>query len=92
MGLNAIITSLLYTKHPAQLKFVMIDPKMVEFSLYAGLEMHFLAKMESEEEPIITDPKKAVNTLHALEMEMEQRLGSARRPARVTSWSTTRSS
>lgn len=74
VGLNAIITSLLYTKHPAQLKFVMIDPKMVEFSLYAGLEMHFLAKMESEEEPIITDPKKAVNTLHALEMEMEQRL------------------
>jgi len=74
VGLNAIITSLLYTKHPAQLKFVMIDPKMVEFSLYAGLEKHFLAKMESEEEPIITDPKKAVYTLHALEMEMEQRL------------------
>lgn len=74
VGLNAIITSLLYMKHPAQLKFVMIDPKMVEFSLYAGLEKHFLAKMESEEEPIITDPKKAVNTLHALEMEMEQRL------------------
>lgn len=74
VGLNAIITSLLYMKHPAQLKFVMIDPKMVEFSLYTGLEKHFLAKMESEEEPIITDPKKAVNTLHALEMEMEQRL------------------
>ncbi len=74
VGLNAIITSLLYTKHPAQLKFVMIDPKMVEFSLYAGLEKHFLAKMESEDEPIITDPKKAVYTLHALEMEMEQRL------------------
>lgn len=74
VGLNAIITSLLYTKHPAQLKFVMIDPKMVEFSLYAGLEKHFLAKMESEDEAIITDPKKAVYTLHALEMEMEQRL------------------
>ncbi len=75
VGLNAIITSLLYTKHPAELKFVMIDPKMVEFSLYAGLEKHFLAKMESEEEAIITDPKKAVYTLHALEQEMEERLG-----------------
>lgn len=74
VGLNAIITSLLYTKHPAELKFVMIDPKMVEFSLYAGLEKHFLAKMESEEEAIITDPKKAVYTLHALEQEMEERL------------------
>lgn len=75
VGLNAIITSLLYTKHPAELKFVMIDPKQVEFSTYAGLERHFLAKMESEEEAIITDPKKAVYTLHALEQEMEERLG-----------------
>ncbi len=74
VGLNAIITSLLYTKHPAELKFVMIDPKMVEFSTYAGLERHFLAKMESEEDAIITDPKKAVYTLHALEQEMEERL------------------
>ncbi len=74
VGLNAIITSLLYTKHPAELKFVMIDPKMVEFSAYAGLERHFLAKMESEEDAIITDPKKAVYTLHALEQEMEERL------------------
>ena len=66
VGLNAIITSLLYRKHPAQLKFVMIDPKMVEFSLYAKIERHFLAKMQSEDEAIVTDPKKAVYTLNAL--------------------------
>ncbi len=74
VGLNAIITSLLYRKHPAQLKFVMIDPKMVEFSLYAKLERHFLAKMESEEEAVITDPKKAVYTLNSLCVEMDSRL------------------
>ena len=74
VGLNAIITSLLYRKHPAQLKFVMIDPKMVEFSLYAKIERHFLAKMESEEEAIITDPKKAVYTLNSLCTEMDNRL------------------
>ena len=74
VGLNAIITSLLYRKHPAQLKFVMIDPKMVEFSLYAKIERHFLAKMESEEEAIITDPRKAVYTLNALCTEMDARL------------------
>ena len=74
VGLNAIITSLLYKKHPSQLKFVMIDPKMVEFSLYAKLEKHFLAKMESEDEAIITDPKKAVYTLNALCAEMDTRL------------------
>ncbi len=74
VGLNAIITSLLYKKHPAQLKFVMIDPKMVEFSLYAKIEKHFLAKMESEEEAIITDPRKAVYTLNALCTEMDNRL------------------
>ena len=74
VGLNAIITSLLYTKHPAQLKFVMIDPKMVEFSLYAKIEKHFLAKMESEEEAVITDPKKAVYTLNSLCVEMDNRL------------------
>lgn len=74
VGLNAIITSLLYRKHPAQLKFVMIDPKMVEFSLYSKIEKHFLAKMESEEEAIITDPKKAVYTLNALCTEMDARL------------------
>ena len=74
VGLNAIITSLLYTKHPAQLKFVMIDPKMVEFSVYNKLERHFLAKMESEEESIITEPKKAVCVLNSLVEEMGRRL------------------
>ena len=74
VGLNAIITSLLYKKHPSQLKFVMIDPKMVEFSLYAKIERHFLAKMSSEDEAIITDPKKAVYTLNALCLEMDERL------------------
>ena len=66
VGLNAIITSLLYRKHPAQLKFVMIDPKMVEFSLYAKIERHFLAKMESEDDAIVTDPRKAVYALNSL--------------------------
>ncbi len=74
VGLNAIIASLLYKKHPAELKFVMIDPKTVEFSLYAKIEKHFLAKMESEERAIITDPRKAVYTLNALCTEMEARL------------------
>ncbi|MFR9661381.1 MAG: DNA translocase FtsK [Rikenellaceae bacterium] len=74
VGLNAIITSLLYRKHPAELKFVMIDPKMVEFTPYKNLEHHFMAKMESEEEVIITDPKKAVYTLNSLCEEMESRL------------------
>ena len=74
VGLNAIITSLLYKKHPAELKFVLIDPKMVEFSLYTKLEKHFLAKMESEDDSIVTDPKKAVYTLNALCTEMENRL------------------
>ncbi len=74
VGLNAIITSLLFTKHPAQLKFVMIDPKMVEFSVYNKLERHFLAKMESDEEPIITEPKKAVCVLNSLVEEMGARL------------------
>ena len=92
VGLNAIITSLLYKKHPAQLKFVMIDPKMVEFSLYAKIERHFLAKMESEEEAIITDPRKAVYTLNSLCIEMENGCRCARTPVRATSRSTTRSS
>ncbi|MFR9620509.1 MAG: DNA translocase FtsK 4TM domain-containing protein [Rikenellaceae bacterium] len=74
VGLNAIITSLLYRKHPAELKLVMIDPKMVEFMPYKGLEHHFLAKMESEDDAIITDPKKAVYTLNSLCEEMEKRL------------------
>ncbi len=74
VGLNAIITSLLYRKHPAELKLVMIDPKMVEFTPYKNLEHHFMAKMESEDDVIITDPKKAVYTLNALCEEMEKRL------------------
>ena len=74
VGLNAIITSLLYRKHPAELKFVLIDPKMVEFSLYNKLERHFIAKMESEDESIVTDPKKAVYTLNSLCTEMANRL------------------
>ena len=74
VGLNAIITSLLYRKHPAELKFVLIDPKMVEFSLFNKLEKHFLAKMESEDEAIVTDPKVAVYTLNSLCTEMENRL------------------
>ncbi len=74
VGLNAIITSLLYRKHPSELKFVMIDPKMVEFTPYRNLEFHYMAKMESEEDVIITDPKKAVYTLNAICEEMESRL------------------
>lgn len=74
VGLNAIISSLLYRKHPSELKFVLIDPKMVEFSLYSRLEKHFLAKMESEDETIVTDSKKAVYTLNALCTEMSNRL------------------
>ena len=74
VGLNAIITSLLYRKHPAELKFVLIDPKMVEFSLFNKIENHFLAKMESEDEAIVTDPRKAVYTLNSLCVEMENRL------------------
>ena len=74
VGLNAIIASLLYRKDPSQLKFVLIDPKTVEFSLYSKLENHFLAKMASEEEAIVKDPKKAVYTLNSLCIEMENRL------------------
>ena len=74
VGLNAIITSLLYRKDPSQLKFVLIDPKTVEFSLYDKLEKHFLAKMESEDETIVKDPKKAIYTLNSLCVEMENRL------------------
>ena len=74
VGLNAIITSLLYRKHPAELKFVLVDPKMVEFSLFSKIEKHFLAKMESEDEAIITDARKAVYTLNSLCLEMERRL------------------
>ena len=74
VGLNAIVASLLYRKDPSQMKFVLIDPKTVEFSLYSKLERHFLAKMESEDEAIVKDPKKAVYTLNSLCIEMENRL------------------
>lgn len=73
VGLNTIIASLLYKKHPAELKFVMVDPKMVEFSLYATLERHFLAKLPGEEDAIITDPSKVVATLNSLCVEMDNR-------------------
>ena len=79
VGLNAIITSLLYKKHPAELKFVMIDPKQVELASYAKLANHFLAKMEGEEDPIITDTGKAVSTLNSLVMLMEERYTLLRR-------------
>lgn len=73
VGLNAIIASLLYKKHPSELKFVLIDPKMVEFSLYARLEHHYLAKLPDEEDAIITDPMKVVATLNSLCVEMDNR-------------------
>ncbi len=73
VGLNCIIASLLYKKHPGELKFVLIDPKMVEFSLYSQIENHYLAKLPNEEEPIITEPSKALQTLSALCVEMDNR-------------------
>ena len=73
VGLNAIIASLLYKKHPSQLKFVMIDPKKVELSLYSIIEKHFLAKLPDDEEPIITDIQKVKNTLSSLNIEMDNR-------------------
>ncbi len=73
VGLNALITSLLYRKRPDELKFVMIDPKMVEFSLYAKIEKHYLAKIPDAEEPIITDMSKVVATLSSLCVEMDDR-------------------
>ncbi|HKL07416.1 MAG TPA: DNA translocase FtsK 4TM domain-containing protein [Bacteroidales bacterium] len=73
VGLNAIIASLLYKKHPAQLKFVMIDPKKVELTLYTKIENHFLAKLPDSEEPIITETQKVVNTLNSLCIEMDHR-------------------
>lgn len=73
VGLNAILVSLLYRKHPSQLKFVLIDPKKVELSIYRVIEKHFLAKLPGEDEPIITDTKKVVYTLNALCIEMDNR-------------------
>lgn len=73
VGLNAILVSLLYKKHPSQLKLVLVDPKKVELSLYRHIEKHFLAKLPGEEEAIITDTKKVINTLNALCIEMDNR-------------------
>lgn len=73
VGLNAIIASLLYKKHPSQLKFVLVDPKKVELNLYASLEKHFLAKMPDEEDAIITDIQKVKNTLNSVNIEMDNR-------------------
>lgn len=73
VGINAIITSLLYKKHPAELKFVMVDPKKVELSLFRKIERHFLAKLPDEEDAIITDTKKVINTLNSLCIEMDHR-------------------
>ena len=74
VGINAIITSILYKKHPAELKFVLIDPKRVELPLYAKIERHFLAKLPGEEDAIITDTQKVINTLNSLCIEMDNRL------------------
>ena len=74
VGLNAIITSLLYKKHPAEMKIVLIDPKKVEFSIYSAIEKHFLAKIADDDaDPIITDVTKVVNTLNSLCKEMDSR-------------------
>jgi S-DNA-T family DNA segregation ATPase FtsK/SpoIIIE len=73
VGLNAIISSLLYKKHPSQLKFVFIDPKKVELNLYSVIEKHFLAKMEGMEDSIITDVQQVKDTLNSLIIEMERR-------------------
>ncbi len=73
VGLNAILVSLLYKKHPSQLKFVLVDPKKVELSIYKTIEKHFLAKLPGEDESIITDTKKVVHTLNALCIEMDNR-------------------
>jgi len=73
VGLNCIITSLLYKKHPSQLKFILIDPKRVELTAYTNLEKHYLAKIPDAEEVIITDTKKVIYTLNSLTIEMDQR-------------------
>ncbi|MDR2651832.1 MAG: DNA translocase FtsK [Prevotellaceae bacterium] len=73
VGLNAIITSLLYKKHPSQLKFIMVDPKKVELTLYSKLEHHFLAKMPDADEAVITENQKVIHTLKSLCIEMDSR-------------------
>ncbi|MDR1119688.1 MAG: DNA translocase FtsK [Dysgonamonadaceae bacterium] len=73
VGLNAVITSLLYKKHPAELKFVLVDPKMVEFNIYSVIEKHFLAKLPDTDKAIITDFTKVIHTLNSLTKEMDDR-------------------
>lgn len=73
VGINVILASLIYKKHPSQLKFVLVDPKKVELSLFNKIERHFLAELPDSEEPIITDTKKVVNTLNSLTIEMDAR-------------------
>lgn len=73
VGLNAILVSLLYSKHPSQLKFVLVDPKKVELSIYRAIEKHFLAKLPGEEDAIITDTRKVIHTLNAMCIEMDNR-------------------
>ncbi len=73
VGLNAIIISLLYRKHPSELKFVMVDPKKVELTLYQTIERHYLAKLPGDSEAIITDNKQVINTLNSLCIEMDER-------------------
>jgi DNA segregation ATPase FtsK/SpoIIIE, S-DNA-T family len=73
VGLNAIITSILYKKHPSQVKFVLVDPKKVELTLFSKIEKHFLAKLPDSEDAIITDTQKVINTLNSLTIEMDQR-------------------
>jgi len=73
VGLNAIITSFLYKKHPATVKFVLIDPKKVELTLYSKIERHYLAKLPDSDEAIITDTKKVIRTLNSLNIEMDSR-------------------
>ncbi len=73
VGINAILTSLLYKKHPSELKFVMVDPKKVELTLYSKIERHYLAKLPDAEDAIITDTTKVINTLNSLCVEMDTR-------------------
>ena len=73
VGLNAVITSLLYKKHPAEVKFILVDPKKVELTLYNKIERHFLAKLPDSDEAIITDNTKVINTLNSLCIEMDNR-------------------
>ncbi len=73
VGLNVILTSLLYKRHPSQLKFILVDPKKVEMSLFSKIERHYLARLPNSEEAIITDTRKVVHTLNSLCIEMENR-------------------